>query len=241
MILNKLKLNWPYAIGEIMLIAIGVMIALLVDEWRVERAERVLEQEYIGRIEGDLHAAIENWNGHVGRLEMAIAFLEGLRSDNPEPIDAGNVAETWNAYMVSHWFSPPAIQSSAYEELLSTGQLSLIEDVSLRQDIADFYSSYVSIAEMAVPMTGQAYTRLSRAVFPHETYYAANVAREYDVNAIRSSFEQLRQHPDFETASNAQLINHYTNIQFIGMFRRQAEELLSRLESNALPADQAMN
>ena len=39
-----------YAIGEIALVVIGILIALQINKWNEERKDRNLEKEYIGRL-----------------------------------------------------------------------------------------------------------------------------------------------------------------------------------------------
>ena len=229
MLLNRFKLDWKYAIGEILLIAIGVLIALAVDGWRDYRAERALESEYINRIENDLRSSLDTWESHTARLESAIEFLERLRDGDLDMIAPDTAADVWNAYMVSHWFAPPAIQSSAFEELVSTGRLSIIEDVALRDSISTFYTEYSSISDMSAQMADHSYTRLSRSAVPHEVFHAGQVLREFDVEDIRASFEALRSRPAFADLSNAQLATHIGNMQFMRMYRDVANDLLAEI------------
>ena len=59
MILNRLKLDWKYVVGEVLLIAVGVLIALVVDGWRDYRADRSFEKQYIARIQSNLRSALD--------------------------------------------------------------------------------------------------------------------------------------------------------------------------------------
>lgn len=229
MFLNRFKLDWKYATGEILLIAIGVLIALAVDGWRDYRAERKLESEYVNRIENDLRSSIDTWDSHTARLESAIEFLERLRSCNLGFIEPDNAAEAWNDYMVSQWFAPPAIRSSAFEELVSTGRLSIIENVALRDSISAFYTEYSSVADMAAQMVDQSYSRLSSSAVPWEVHHARQILRESDATEIRTSFEALCSRPEFDELSNAQLTAHVSNIQFMSMYRSVANDLLDEI------------
>ena len=231
MLMNRLKLDWRYAIGEISLIAIGVLIALAVDGWADYRAERKLEMEYIGRIEEDLQSTLEIWAGHTARLESAIGFLQGLRDGGSDMVNPDNVEDIWNAYMISHWYQAPAIRSSAFEELVSTGRLSIIGDVELRGEIADFFTSYSAIADSGSRMVDQSYNHVSRAAVSYEVFHSAQNLKEFDVSEIRAAFDDLRARPDFNELSNAQLTVHSSNIQFMRMYTNYAESLLDELEA----------
>ena len=232
MFLNRFKLDWKYATGEILLIAIGVLIALAVDGWRDYRAERKLESEYINRLENDLRSSLDTWDNHTARLESAIEFLERLRSCKLGFIESDNAAEAWNAYMVSQWFAPPAIRSSAFEELVSTGRLSIIENLALRDSISAFYTEYSSVADMAAQMVDHSFSRLSRSAVPWEVYHARQILRETDVAKMRASFEALCSRPEFDELSNARLTTHISNIQFMSMYRSVANDLLDEITTH---------
>ena len=42
---RKFKLDWSYAIGELFIVTIGVLVALAIGEWNNERMERAEEFE----------------------------------------------------------------------------------------------------------------------------------------------------------------------------------------------------
>ena len=53
-----LKLDWKYAIGELVIVTAGVLFALALGQWRQEQADHELELEYVSRLKIDLHADI---------------------------------------------------------------------------------------------------------------------------------------------------------------------------------------
>lgn len=205
MFLTRLKLNWPYALGEIALITIGVLLAFGVDGWREYRADRQLEEEYIYRITSDLRSSLESWDEHVSRLESGIAFLKSLQQESPRFVDRDNVEEMWTAYTLSHWRGLPAIRSSAFEELVSTGRLALIQDVALRDEISNFYSTYAYIFDLLkVSPEAERFQQLSYTTVPSDISYRADVLGEYDPAEIQAAFDALRSHDNFFAVSNAQ-------------------------------------
>jgi len=148
MLLNRYRVDWKHALGEIILIAIGVLIALAVDSLRDYQVERRLESEYINRIENDLQSALHTWDSHTERLEQAIDFLEHMRDGNLESLSQDNAANTWNAYMVSHWFAPPAFRSSAFEHLRSRSGFVELSNAQLTTHIGNiqFMGRYMDAA-----------------------------------------------------------------------------------------------
>ncbi len=229
MLLNRFKPDWKYALGEVFLIAIGVLIALAVDGWREYQAERKLEAEYIGRIENDLQSALLAFDSDIALRESAIELLEQMRNGKTDLAAPGNAEDVWGAYMVTSWFGLPAIRSSAFEELVSTGRLSFIEGVALRDSMSNFYSTYFSLAEKIAWRTDQSYSHFIRSNFPHEVFQAAQVSREYDVARINAGLEELRLRPEFDDLSNAALTRLSGDIRTIEAYKGFAVELVNEI------------
>ena len=58
-----------YAIGEILLVMIGILLALQVNNWNEYRMERKLEQELLIEIEESLETNIQNLKEHLVRID----------------------------------------------------------------------------------------------------------------------------------------------------------------------------
>ena len=56
---NKFSKYLLYAIGEIALVMIGILLALQVNNWNEERKSKSLVTTYIGSLQGDLKKDIE--------------------------------------------------------------------------------------------------------------------------------------------------------------------------------------
>lgn len=62
---SKLKKYLTYAIGEILLVVIGILIALQINNWNEERKERIKTNGYIENIINDLYTDIQNINNLI--------------------------------------------------------------------------------------------------------------------------------------------------------------------------------
>jgi hypothetical protein len=51
-----LRLNWSYAIGELLIVTAGVLVALAINEWNNDRLERAEEALIIERLVSDLQS-----------------------------------------------------------------------------------------------------------------------------------------------------------------------------------------
>jgi drug/metabolite transporter (DMT)-like permease len=46
---HKFRLDWSYALGELLIVTLGVLIALAVNNWNNERLERAQERDVVAR------------------------------------------------------------------------------------------------------------------------------------------------------------------------------------------------
>jgi hypothetical protein len=130
-----------YAFGEVVLIVVGIMIALQINVWNQERANRDLERNYLHRFQVDLEEDLSNFREQV---ELGQAGLEAVK-EAVALIHRENVEDDF--YRLNALYDLADIdifnaQYSTYEELESTGQLNLIHDDALRLAIQKHYAFY---------------------------------------------------------------------------------------------------
>lgn len=137
---RKLELDWAYALGELAIVVVGVLIALGVDSWNDERLDRRLERRYMAGLVRDL----EEDTVELGRaLALSEQFAENGRSvlgvaagQNPEPTPA----EFLRSIEFAGFLYFPIHTRPTYDELVSTGNLGLLRDESLKRDLAAYYA-----------------------------------------------------------------------------------------------------
>ena len=137
----RIRQHWRQLLAEFLVIAIGVMAALAVDNWNDERKDRLAEQEYLAGIAADLQsnssdlahvrmAAVEN----QGALRTLIAIAEG----GPPPTTESLVG----ALIRSTYLGLPSVSEITFSELVSTGSLRLIRSASFKRKLAEFYREF---------------------------------------------------------------------------------------------------
>ena len=181
---KEIARRWRWLGVEFVVIALGVLAALFVDTWvedreNAERAE-VYRQRLIIDIERDirnLDAVIEYYNGIRDYALMLLADLEG-----EQPLDdftllyaAFNAAEEWRFIL----------ESSTYNDLQSTGGLALIDDVSLRIDLAD-YHRIGKTREVAWNLSRD-YREVARGIIPNTLQTAIHTSCNSNLNSTRFS------------------------------------------------------
>jgi hypothetical protein len=135
------KQYWLYAIGEIFLIVAGIMMALQIDGWNNARENRSEEIAYLERLESQMSENEIELSGLGSSLSLrmeAVNFALSSLDKDPANIDIQrfheSLGETLDLELIN-------IQTGVYEELVSTGKLSLIKSAELREELARHVSN----------------------------------------------------------------------------------------------------
>jgi hypothetical protein len=141
---NKTGKYLKYAIGEIILVVIGILIALSINNWNEERKDRILEKEYLTRLLEDIKFDISWSNTYIlDRYKRKVESLE-----NGKAYYQGNyvIKDTLQflkdiGYGGVFGYAALNLSKNTYNELISTGNLRKIENDTLRTKIVNYYET----------------------------------------------------------------------------------------------------
>ena len=129
-----------YAIGEIILIVAGILIALQLNNWQEQRAEREKEKEVLISLKDDLQAALNELTlskNQYGRARSSInSLLKHMADDLP-----------YHDSVASHFFNTTLywgtsdLNNATYETLKAIG-LDLITNPELRQKLPQIFEEH---------------------------------------------------------------------------------------------------
>lgn len=134
---NKTSKYLKYAIGEIVLVMIGILLALQVNNWNTERLNKQTEHDYYCQLvvdfESDKAELLERLKAADQRIQTARQLL----------LDLDAQTKTKEELIRDFFFvqrSDAFIPSKAtITDLTSSGKLSLIRDKTLRTQLLSFY------------------------------------------------------------------------------------------------------
>lgn len=134
--------DWTAVVIELLVVVVGILIALQVDQWAQGREARQTERTYLLRLKEDLQIertrAVDAMEFGKSRLE-AVEYL-GRTVTDPAFVTNDPTGLPW-AIETAAWRSFPKITSFVYDELQNTGKMSLIRSVALRRALAEHYAS----------------------------------------------------------------------------------------------------
>ncbi|NND26350.1 MAG: hypothetical protein HKO80_00750 [Flavobacteriaceae bacterium] len=139
---NKFSKYLLYAIGEILLVVIGILIALGVNNWNIEIDNKATEKQYITRLIEELDDEINNYNNLKEdfnyQRHSVIALLEIFNEPNPVIKDT---ASFWrNFSFISRagpWYNKPV----TWTQLVQSGELKLITNENVVTTLFKHYSN----------------------------------------------------------------------------------------------------
>tara|TARA_R110002073_G_scaffold4213_1_gene27977 strand:- start:117972 stop:118700 length:729 start_codon:yes stop_codon:yes gene_type:complete len=143
---NKTSKYFKYAIGEIVLVVIGILIALQINNWNNNRIEALSEQTTLKSLQIDFKTNINNvndaYNSFMEAYEASVSLLEIIKDDNS--IDASEIEHLLDD-IINKTKSLDIITGSL-DEIFNTGSFNLIRDPNLRKQLSN-WSYYLTDTE----------------------------------------------------------------------------------------------
>lgn len=130
-----------YALGEIVLVVIGILIALQVNNWNAARQAEAEEREYLAAllVEAELNGRI--LEGLVLSNRTALKAANRLIAELDAPTDSLDMDTVHADLARTMTVGTTVITANIYREMESSGKLKLLRDDSLRRAIVAFYGS----------------------------------------------------------------------------------------------------
>ena len=238
---NKTAKYFKYAIGEIVLVVIGILIALQINNWNENRINKVKEGEYLIGLKTDLEKQIKLFQTNDQFYDFVINKGESILMDyslkgHLLDIDSINSKLSQMMYVIHY----PEVKT-AFNELNTTGQINLIKKKALRSNIIEYYQNSES-AKLSVDNNidkvyyNQLFPIIRSAISIHfENFqYDSNQVNKQELNEkLKPVFDKNLSNParEFEiiNAVSLRIIVAKTNNGHIVTNRKAAELLLKEI------------
>ncbi len=146
---NKLSKYLLYAIGEIVLVVIGILIALQINNWNLVQQDRKIEKANLLALQKEFSqnktVLQEVILLNIQNIKGAEKLIQSFSNESKDTITDKTVAiyasETFGSEIN---FAP---ETGALTEILSSGQLKLVENSELKHKLAGFNSKIAKIEQ----------------------------------------------------------------------------------------------
>ena len=181
-----------YAIGEIVLVVIGILIALQINMWNEGRKERNVEVKLLEEIKSNLQSTLENFTRDTIYNANTVRYYRLIY--NYVELDLPYNNELDSAFAALPLFSSPYTTNSGYKTLQNKG-LDLIKNKALKAEIVALYD--VESISLLVDIDKAEWSLNDNVVVP---FFAKHVRRidGASLNTARpNDFESLKQNQEF--------------------------------------------
>ena len=226
---NKPLKYLRYALGEILLIVIGILIALYINNWNTNSEKMQYERFYIRGIINDIELDILNLNNNITTDSVKIKSGKYLLNHFKNPTLKND------SLLLIHFSNTiPATgynqTDNVFEDLKSSGRLNYLSNDSLRKKIQDYYIDGEHIIKAL-----NANNSMSKEIYTNRI-----LSGEFDINSILFAifdFQTLDSKDIVEVSSfDSQFFYRPLNDPAIKEFidRTSMNILLSQLNENRL-------
>ena len=148
---NKTSKYLKYAVGEILLVVVGILIALQVNNWNVNRVNQSSAKIYLEDLIREIESEVSNLNKvFISRYERKMNGLKSAKAYYEQPFQVSDTLSFLNEISYGAVASSGLEQFNrgVFESLISTGTIGYIQK-DLRSQIQNHYSSSEVISDLS--------------------------------------------------------------------------------------------
>lgn len=167
-----MKVNLRYAIGEILIVIVGISIVFALNTWKDNKTNKELKSLYLSNITEEIKAEIDQLEKNTKDIEGIISSIKVIKPflGQKEARRDTLIGRFFNIARLVN-FSP---ENTTYQTLINSGDLKLIDNFELKSSIGRHYGDHKLII--------QNYSRIEKI---HERYLADLFIYELDFEKIR--------------------------------------------------------
>lgn len=186
---GKTAKYFKYAIGEIILVVIGILIALSINNWNGEHTDHKREINYLKSLKNEMESNLQSVNTEEQRILDFMKREEVLAKilNSPEAIDSTSDKTIFKFYFdIYNTDVVTNIETGAISEIISSGGLQYIKNDSIRKLIAswDTKTNLVILQEENINETSK---KIDNLIFDEEvisTRYFYSLNASFDTQKL---------------------------------------------------------
>lgn len=221
---NRIGRYLIYAIGEIILIVIGIMIAIQLNNWNENRKSRNKEIKVLKELRADLLQ-------HLSDFEMNVNDLETWKNSSEVIIYCMNHNVPYNDTLDHHFINlyryfSFTLNETTYNTLKQSG-LDLITNDSLRKSISDLYANQFShFRHLFDTYMVEHYNNYLKPM-----YMDAFLTYDYPSSAIPKNYDQIFRNTKYKQIINFNIVicNNFLRI-YHSRLKPNVEGLISAID-----------
>ncbi len=142
-----------YAIGEIILVVIGILIALQINNWNEKRKAKIVENNFFKDVLQDLNKDQDRLEYYELFHTKRIEYLDTLLTYVRNPQNTMGIDKFQQYVEPLYYSASPTSYSTAFESAKATGIFNDIEAKDLIKELSQYYSDFAQIEDMCTSIT----------------------------------------------------------------------------------------
>ena len=179
---NKFRRYLLYAIGEIILVVIGILIALQINNWNQTQKQKSIEAQYLTNIIGDLEEQFKS-------IEVQMEYEREYYETASKIIDYYNTHQTFS--LDSIFFKGAALLTQrktfvvtdpTYTDLISSGNITLIRNKTNKDMLLNYYQELERIEKVIQSNNSLLIDNHYISILSKNGYYYRNLKKTFKYN-----------------------------------------------------------
>ncbi|MEW4922608.1 DUF6090 family protein [Algibacter sp. 2305UL17-15] len=201
---NKTRKYFKYAIGEIILVVIGILIALQINNWNENNKQKTKEKAILENLRTSLENDISTHHFHIqvyeeakSSIQFLIEFIEkDYQYQDSLKYHFGRTTHLWN----------PSIRLEIFENLKSIG-FDIVSNKDLKQEILRYYSyantDFVTSKNRYDDIITNANSNIFNTRFKafwngnYDLFRKTGIPNDLEIEMIPNDFESLKKDDEY--------------------------------------------
>ena len=130
------KINWRYALGEIIIVMIGISLAFALNRWNEGRKENALKKLYLQGLSIDLEKEAAHLMENDSLIRVKISMISNILQQLNENENYKALSGVFEIANVVEFYP----ENVTYLAMVNSGDMKLIDDFELRKKIEEHYN-----------------------------------------------------------------------------------------------------
>ncbi len=173
---------FKYAIGEILLVVIGILIALQINNWNEGRKDRAKEQELLTQLQSEYQSNLE-------QLDQKIELRNTIMSAALKLLDYKDHPEKRNTDSIYRYISHTALGPTfdpIVNDIISSGRVQLLQNNQLKELLSRWTSEVIQVTEEEIAWVNYRNDRYYSSLGKFNSF--RTILNQYWKNNIMDSF-----------------------------------------------------
>ncbi|BAO75374.1 hypothetical protein WPG_1144 [Winogradskyella sp. PG-2] len=176
---NKTSKYFKYAIGEIILVVIGILIALQINNWNQERINQQKAIVYLNSLIEDIESDVINYNGNITNYQTSLNNNKRLLiNDDYKLLEGDSIIK-----LVSGYYEVDRTSSQTYEKIKNAGLAESLGSEEVNKVINDYYNAQKSYYQTMLRWDKD-FSDKDVNFWTYNTNYESSSIRNYNTNAL---------------------------------------------------------